>query len=301
MATMAMHSMACSASLATDVSGAKVSEMRYLPYGGTRSGSMPTDRQYTGQRHESSLGFYDYVARQYDPALGRFLQADTIVPDPANPQSLNRYSYTLGNPLRYRDPSGHAYCPAGSIHCIDDTSPSRSYSVYRKNPYGIRFTADAGQTWHSRDRDAVDNAATRIASALWHAQANSYQIGGVGLDPAILDMPDPVTLFRKTMGDVIFHRSASSCSSGCWASVANPQITVYTNARHGGYTYHNAAHEMGHLLAQRTGWGRGNWQAYADLSAAQIELDDGTIVAGGGWSSLGYQRTNLGYATARGP
>ena len=96
-----------SASLATDVSGAKVSEQRYLPYGGTRSGSMPTDRQYTGQRREASLGFYDYVARQFDPALGIFLQADTIIPDPANPQSLNRYSYTLGNPLRYTDPSGH--------------------------------------------------------------------------------------------------------------------------------------------------------------------------------------------------
>jgi hypothetical protein len=39
-----------SASLATNASGAKVSEQRYLPYGGTRSGSMPTDRQYTGQR-----------------------------------------------------------------------------------------------------------------------------------------------------------------------------------------------------------------------------------------------------------
>jgi RHS repeat-associated protein len=96
-----------SASLATNASGAKVSEMRYLPYGGTRSGEMPTDRQYTGQRWEASLGFYDYVARQYDPALGRFLQADTIIPDPANPQSLNRYSYTLGNPLRYIDVTGH--------------------------------------------------------------------------------------------------------------------------------------------------------------------------------------------------
>jgi len=56
--------------------------------------------------HGNHLG-NDYVARQYDPALGRFLQADTIVPNPANPQSLNRYSYTLGNPLRYTDPSGH--------------------------------------------------------------------------------------------------------------------------------------------------------------------------------------------------
>ena len=80
---------------------------------------MPTDRQFTGQRRESSLGFYDYVARQYDPALGRFLQADTIVPDPGNPQSLNRYSYTLGNPLRYTDPSGHivilATAAAGAV------------------------------------------------------------------------------------------------------------------------------------------------------------------------------------------
>ena len=29
------------------------------------------------------------------------------MPNPANPQSLNRYSYCLNNPLRYIDPSGH--------------------------------------------------------------------------------------------------------------------------------------------------------------------------------------------------
>jgi RHS repeat-associated protein len=74
---------------------------------------MPTDRQYTGQRREASLGFYDYVARQYDPALGRFLQADSIIPNPGNPQSLNRYSYVLNSPLRYTDPSGHFEVPEG--------------------------------------------------------------------------------------------------------------------------------------------------------------------------------------------
>ena len=81
----------------------------YFPYGGTRGGGtgLPTNRQFTGQRRESGLGFYDYVARQYDPALRRFLQADTIVPDPANPQSLNRYAYVLNNPLRYTDPTRH--------------------------------------------------------------------------------------------------------------------------------------------------------------------------------------------------
>jgi len=72
-----------------------------------RSGAMTTDRQYTDQRREIGLGLYDYNARYYDPALGRFIQADTIVPSPANPQSLNRYAYVLNNPLRYTDPMGH--------------------------------------------------------------------------------------------------------------------------------------------------------------------------------------------------
>jgi uncharacterized protein RhaS with RHS repeats len=51
-----------------------------------------------------------YGARYYDPVVGVFIQADTIVPQPGNPQSLNRYAYTLNNPLRYRDPSGHRVC-----------------------------------------------------------------------------------------------------------------------------------------------------------------------------------------------
>ena len=33
-------------------------------------------------------------------------RADTIVPDPGDPQALNRYSYVLNNPVRYTDPTG---------------------------------------------------------------------------------------------------------------------------------------------------------------------------------------------------
>jgi hypothetical protein len=43
----------------------------------------------------------------YDPIIGRFISPDSIVPDLYNPQSLNRYSYCLNNPLRYTDPTGH--------------------------------------------------------------------------------------------------------------------------------------------------------------------------------------------------
>ncbi len=50
---------------------------------------------------------YDYRARFYDPALGRFISADPLVPEPGNPQGLNRYAYVTNNPLRYTDPSRH--------------------------------------------------------------------------------------------------------------------------------------------------------------------------------------------------
>ena len=47
-----------------------------------------------------------YGARLYDAALARFIQPDTIVSQPGNPQALNRYRYVLNNPLRFIDGSG---------------------------------------------------------------------------------------------------------------------------------------------------------------------------------------------------
>jgi len=62
---------------------------------------------FSGQRAEAGLGLLDYRARFYDPVLGRFISADTLVPEAGNPQDLNRYAYVRNNPLRYTDPSGH--------------------------------------------------------------------------------------------------------------------------------------------------------------------------------------------------
>ncbi|MBC7227550.1 MAG: RHS repeat-associated core domain-containing protein, partial [Thermoflexales bacterium] len=70
------------------------------------------------QRWDAALGLYDYRARYYDPALGRFISADTIVPNPGNPQDLNRYAYVRNNPLRYTDPSGHCVAGLDTAICI---------------------------------------------------------------------------------------------------------------------------------------------------------------------------------------
>ena len=55
--------------------------------------------------------------RFYSPAFGRFLSADSLVPRPGDPQSLNRYSYVRNNPLVLVDPSGMADCAAGDLAC----------------------------------------------------------------------------------------------------------------------------------------------------------------------------------------
>ena len=98
-----------STALTTSPAQATVSQARHYPYGAQRwtSGSTPTDIDFTGQRLEAGFGLLDYNARWYDPYLNRFVSADSIIPDYSNPQSLNRYAYTLNNPLRYVDLSGH--------------------------------------------------------------------------------------------------------------------------------------------------------------------------------------------------
>ncbi|WP_420628130.1 RHS repeat-associated core domain-containing protein [Candidatus Leptofilum sp.] len=98
--------------------------VRYLPFGGYRGGAGTqdlTDRGYTGHKENLDIGLIYMNARFYVPTLNRFASADTIVPDPANPQSFNRFSYAYNNPINYSDPSGHnPVCNSDGSICSDD-------------------------------------------------------------------------------------------------------------------------------------------------------------------------------------
>lgn len=75
------------------------------------AGKAISDRKYTGQKSLASLGIYDYQARYYDPYLNRFLQPDSIIPDPYNPLSYDRYAYVRNSPTNFNDPTGHEPVP----------------------------------------------------------------------------------------------------------------------------------------------------------------------------------------------
>ena len=91
---------------------------------------------YTGQRRDPETGLMPLGAgeRYYSPQLGRFTQQDSWTGVAETAQTLNRYAYSLSNPLRYTDPSGNQ--PEGSggqrpptylqmRHQLDGDKPSK--------------------------------------------------------------------------------------------------------------------------------------------------------------------------------
>jgi RHS repeat-associated protein len=118
-----------SASLTADASGTKVSEMRYYPFGETRysSGNTATPKRFTSQEEQVGIGLYDYGARFYDPAIGRFISADSVVPRPGDPQSLNRYAYARNSPVTRVDLGGHADTCNSALYSCGNSDPVDPY------------------------------------------------------------------------------------------------------------------------------------------------------------------------------
>ncbi len=88
---------------ATDDTGVKVWEATYLPFGGVHASTGPnSDLRFPGQWFQSETGLHQNWMRDYDPTLGRYLQADPLglVPGPS------LYGYAMQNPNGYVDPDG---------------------------------------------------------------------------------------------------------------------------------------------------------------------------------------------------
>lgn len=98
-----------SVKVVTNDAGAVVSRMEYLPYGETwfREGDDRFAPKYNSQELDRESGYYFYNARHYDPEICRFVTADTVIDGEFDTQGWNRFMYVKGNPIRYKDPTGH--------------------------------------------------------------------------------------------------------------------------------------------------------------------------------------------------
>jgi hypothetical protein len=126
-----------------------------------------------------------YKARWYDSSLGRFSQADTIVPGAGDPRAWDRYAYVENNPIVYNDPTGH--CRVGKI-CPDydpkkgetDSRLDKLLEYVENNVMNKQDRVKGGQTAISAMVDIMNYAAT-VYGEDWdgYLSALGYVFNGV--------------------------------------------------------------------------------------------------------------------------
>jgi RHS repeat-associated protein len=86
---------------------------------------------YDGTASDRLVGLDYFGARYFSAAQGRFTSPDPLLNSgrPWNPQSWNRYAYTLNNPLKFTDPTGMyewGACSGTQQECDNDRKQFRS-------------------------------------------------------------------------------------------------------------------------------------------------------------------------------
>ncbi|MFC1669388.1 SpvB/TcaC N-terminal domain-containing protein [Spirochaetota bacterium] len=98
-----------SVKVVVDDAGDAVKRFEYLPYGEEwfSEGDLDHAPKYNSQELDEETNFYYYNARHYDPEIGRFVTADNVIDGEYDTQGWNRFAYVKGNPIVYKDPTGH--------------------------------------------------------------------------------------------------------------------------------------------------------------------------------------------------
>lgn len=208
------------------------------------------------------FGLMFYNARWMDPVLGRFIQADSIVPPGV--QGLDRYAYANNSPVMYIDPSGHTSLCGATCEAEFD-KPQYTIDQFAES-LGITFTGNKG-SWTLFKKVAVLVAAYKVGKALQKeinaARDAAYQtcVYYSVDDSSACSQSDPATAaeaFRAIYDHVNFQweGSAGTCgnvavnSGGCTDSAH--QIRFWSMS---GQMYNemdrmvkNVVHELGHAF-----------------------------------------------------
>lgn len=159
--------------------------------GSSQGNITQTDFGYTGQRDLDGTGLMDYKARFYDGSLGRFIQPDTIVSNPINPQTWNRYTYVSNNPVNRTDPTGHretGACGVNGEECGGNIPPGNGGgSGGGGNPGGGSNECNLGEVCipnsHTGEPELIaDDGNTGVYSACGYKFMNSIAPGEFGND-----------------------------------------------------------------------------------------------------------------------
>jgi len=214
-----------------------------MPYGETwfQEGDEENNPKYNSQELDKETGFYFYNARHYDPAIARFVTADSVIPRENDTQSWNRFSYCSGNPIIYKDPSGHEGVDYNSkedyaikqqildTYKYDENTKIGTAKVkYKDETIKIIFnrsdansnsidkiTKSSPKLW----RNVVEAAIDSEAAAVKVSSLNYGGDEGHGMGIAV----DLKSLISKDGREYAFLRSHDNATGG-WSSPNEPEI-----------------------------------------------------------------------------
>jgi RHS repeat-associated protein len=90
----------------TDDGGTLTAAADYNVFGSLRNGDSFA-LGFTGEQADAETGLTYLRARYLDPAVGRFISADTVSPNAPGTQGFNGYAYVADNPASWVDPTGN--------------------------------------------------------------------------------------------------------------------------------------------------------------------------------------------------
>ncbi|WP_083180282.1 RHS repeat domain-containing protein [Paenibacillus yonginensis] len=142
-------------------------------------------------------GLYYMRARYYDPSLKRFLNRDVLRGDLTDGQTLNRYAYVNGDPVRYVDPLG--------LCKVEGTGETyRHLKDYENNKYftrSIEYNAGkdgTGFTYKVYQRNDIDwNMVRTTGARKGRGLTNAEAAAKHGLAPILDDAGSVATLHHS--------------------------------------------------------------------------------------------------------
>ena len=156
------------------------------------------DLRFPGQQYDGATGYHYNWMRDYDPATGRYLQADPL----GLGGGLARYAYSRGNPLNLVDPLGLIPLPGWWVDAWASTTPGGNCAT-AECAAGLLPAKSENRSTQQIDRD-LKQGICEILCGL------ASPIPGISMPKAVCEIPKKAAeYFGKNIV------TSSACSAIC--------------------------------------------------------------------------------------
>ncbi|MFE9904903.1 RHS repeat domain-containing protein [Streptomyces achromogenes] len=195
------------ASMAVDATTQAITRRYTKPFGEARDTTLPAwpdDKGFLGKPSDADTGLTHIGAREYDPALGRFLSVDPVLA-PDDHESLNGYAYANNTPVTKSDPSGLRPLTPCDNGCSDGKGGTYYDSMTMSNGKWVyHSTRTYTQTFQYQKAGGGTGSGTMTVTVRTDAGHKSARV-----------------VFKKGPDPEPTRRDGSQCRS-CWAMGTNP-------------------------------------------------------------------------------